>query len=185
MNYTVITEDDFYALLKKESIEMTELPRLLIRRLEENEMKISVAESCTGGLISKLLTDEPGVSEVFDCGVCSYANCIKEKLLGVKAQTLESFGAVSPQTATEMAQGVRLLAKAHIGISTTGIAGPSGGSADKPVGTVFIGVSSADQTKVIKADFTAKNNNRDKNRQLSAHLAIYCAFASIQAVSDL
>ncbi len=179
MNYTVITEDEFKAILKNESIDEKELPRLLISKLEKRGMKVSVAESCTGGLISKLLTDEPGVSEVFDCGVCSYANCIKEKLLGVKSDTLKAFGAVSPQTAYEMAQGVRKLANAHIGISTTGIAGPTGGSAEKPVGTVFIGISSENETKVIKADFTAKNNNRDKNRQLSAHLAIYCAFASI------
>lgn len=179
MNYTVVTENDFYGLLKKENAQMTELPGLLISKLEKKGLKISSAESCTGGLISKLLTDEPGVSEVFDCGVCSYANCIKEKLLGVKSETLESYGAVSPQTASEMAQGVRRLANAHIGISTTGIAGPSGGSAQKPVGTVFIGISTESETKVIKADFTAKNNNRDKIRQLSAHLAIYCAFASI------
>lgn len=179
MNYTVVTENDFYDLLKKENADMTELPRLLISKLEKKGLKVSSAESCTGGLISKLLTDEPGVSEVFDCGVCSYANCIKEKLLGVKSETLESYGAVSPQTASEMAQGVRRLANTHIGISTTGIAGPSGGSAQKPVGTVFIGISTESETKVIKADFTAKNNNRDKIRQLSAHLAIYCAFASI------
>lgn len=179
MNYTTITEDDFYRILEKENINQKELPRLLISKLEDKGMKIATSESCTGGLISKLLTDEPGVSEVFDCGVCSYANCIKEKLLGVRSETLAIFGAVSPQTASEMAQGVRKLANAHIGISTTGIAGPSGGSALKPVGTVFIGISSESETKVIKADFTAKNNNRDKNRQLSAHLAIYCAFASI------
>ncbi len=179
MNYTTITEDDFYAILEKENIDEKELPRLLISKLEKKSMKVSVAESCTGGLISKLLTDEPGVSEVFDCGVCSYANCIKEKILGVKSETLKNFGAVSPQTAYEMSQGVRRLANAHIGISTTGIAGPTGGSAEKPVGTVFIGISLEGETRVIKADFTAKNNNRDKNRQLSAHLAIYCAFASI------
>lgn len=179
MNYTVITEEDFCEILKNENIEENELPRLLISRLEKKGIKVSVAESCTGGLISKLLTDEPGVSEVYDCGVCSYANCIKEKVLGVKAETLESYGAVSPQTAAQMAQGVRKLANAHIGISTTGIAGPSGGSEEKPVGTVFIGISTESETKVIKADFTAKKNNRDKNRQLAARLAIYCAFTSI------
>ncbi|MBQ8001269.1 MAG: CinA family protein [Ruminococcus sp.] len=179
MNYTTITEDDFCRILEAKGIDQKELPRLLISKLEDKGMKIATSESCTGGLISKLLTDEPGVSEVFDCGVCSYANCIKEKLLGVKSETLESFGAVSPQTASEMAQGIRKLASSHIGISTTGIAGPSGGSDKKPVGTVFIGISSESETKIIKADFTAKNNNRDKIRQLSAHLAIYCAIASI------
>ncbi len=179
MDYTVITEKDFELLLKNENTEADSLPKLLIKKLEEKGMKVSVAESCTGGLISKLLTDEAGVSEVYDCGVCSYANRIKEKLLGVKSETLRKFGAVSPQTAYEMAQGIRLLAGADIGVSTTGVAGPTGGTIEKPVGTVFIGVSTKGETRVIKADFTAKKNNRDKNRQLSAHLAIYCAIASI------
>lgn len=179
MNYTTITEEEFLQLLKKENIDFLSLPRLLISRLEKNGMKVATAESCTGGLISKLLTDEPGVSEVFDCGVCSYANIIKEKVLGVSGDDLNTFGAVSPQVAAQMAQGVRKLANADLGLSTTGIAGPTGGSDEKPVGTVFIGISTEDKTKVIKADFSAKINNRDKNRQLAAHLAIYCGFSSI------
>ncbi|MBQ1977124.1 MAG: CinA family protein, partial [Ruminococcus sp.] len=136
-------------------------------------------ESCTGGLISKLLTDEPGVSAVFDCGVCSYANIIKENVLGVSGKDLSEKGAVSPEVAAQMAQGVRKLAKADLGLSTTGIAGPSGGSEEKPVGTVFIGISTKNKTEVIKADFSANFNNRDKNRQLAAHLALYCGFSSI------
>ena len=178
MEYKVITEEDFYALLEKENIDAKKLPRILINKLQDKGMKIAVAESCTGGLISKLLTDEPGVSSVYDCGVCSYANAVKEKVLGVKSETLSTFGAVSPHTAFEMAQGVKSLAGADIGVSTTGIAGPDGGTREKPVGTVFIGVSAADNTKVIKADFTAKKNNRDKNRQLSAHLSLYCVITS-------
>lgn len=179
MEYTVITEKDFELLLQKENTEAENLAKLLIKKLEDKGMKVAVAESCTGGLISKFLTDEAGVSEVYDCGVCSYANHIKEKVLGVKSETLKSFGAVSPHTALEMAQGVRLLAGADVGVSTTGVAGPTGGTKEKPVGTVFIGISTKDETRVIKADFTAKKNNRDKNRQLSARLAIYCAIASI------
>ncbi len=179
MNFTVITEEDFLRSLEENNIDFLSLPRLLISRLEQNGMKVAVAESCTGGLISKLLTDEPGVSEVFDCGICSYANCIKEKLLGVDADSLKSLGAVSPQVAAQMAQGVRALANADLGLSTTGIAGPSGGSPEKPVGTVFIGICTKDKTEVIKADFSANFNNRDKNRQLAAHLAIYCGFSSI------
>lgn len=179
MEYKVITEDEFLSLLAKENIDAKELPRILINKLQDKGMKIAAAESCTGGLISKLLTDEPGVSSVYDCGVCSYANAIKEKVLGVKADTLCTFGAVSPHTAAEMAQGVRNLASANIGVSTTGIAGPDGGTPEKPVGTVFIGIATEDKTRVIKADFTAKKNNRDKNRQLAAHLAIYCAITSI------
>ncbi len=179
MNYTVITQEEFLQALEANNIDFLSLPRLLISRLEQKGMKVAVAESCTGGLISKLLTDEPGVSEVYDCGICSYANCIKEKILGVNADTLKSYGAVSPQVAAQMAQGVRTLANADLGLSTTGIAGPTGGSAEKPVGTVFIGISTKDKTEVIKADFSANFNNRDKNRQLAAHLAIYCGFSSI------
>ncbi len=179
MNYETITEIEFLETLKKENIEFLSLPRLLISKLEKSGMKVATAESCTGGLISKLLTDEPGVSEIFDCGICSYANAVKEKILGVNSDDLKEKGAVSPEVAAQMAQGVRKLANADMGISTTGIAGPSGGSEEKPVGTVFIGIATADKTKVIKADFSANFNNRDKNRQLAAHLAIYCGFSSI------
>ena len=179
MDYKVITEKDFCEILKKENIDFLSLPRLLIDKLEKANMKVATAESCTGGLISKLLTDEPGVSEVFDCGVCSYANIIKENILGVSGKDLREKGAVSPEVAAQMAQGVRKLAKAELGLSTTGIAGPSGGSEEKPVGTVFIGISTKNKTEVIKADFSANFNNRDKNRQLAAHLALYCGFSSI------
>ena len=179
MNFETITEVDFEALLKKDNIDPRSLPKLIIKQLEANGMKVATAESCTGGLISKLLTDEAGVSEVFDCGICSYANCIKENLLGVSNKDLVKFGAVSVQVAAQMADGVRKLANADIGISTTGIAGPTGGSKEKPVGTVFIGVSTKKLIKVIKGDFSANFNNRDKNRQLAAYLAIYCGFSSI------
>ncbi|MBR3971611.1 MAG: nicotinamide-nucleotide amidohydrolase family protein [Ruminococcus sp.] len=179
MNFETITEETFEEILKKENTDFDSLAKLLIKKLEAKGMKVATAESCTGGLISKLLTDEAGVSEVFDCGVCSYANCIKEKVLGVSADDLKNFGAVSPQVAAQMAEGVRALAGADMGISTTGIAGPTGGSVEKPVGTVFIGISTGDKTRVVKGDFSAKFNNRDKNRQLSSCLAIYCGFSSI------
>lgn len=179
MDITTITEQNFEEILAGENIDSASLPRMLIEKLQENKMKVAVAESCTGGLISKLLTDESGVSAVYDCGVCSYANSIKEKLLNVSPETLSVFGAVSAQTAFEMAQGIRTLAQADMGIATTGVAGPTGGTDEKPVGLVYIGISAKDKTWVIKADFTAKNNNRCKNRQLASALAIYCGFASI------
>lgn len=179
MEVKVITEQDFEKILKEENITFEDIPKILIEKLKEKGMKIAAAESCTGGLISKLLTDESGVSAVFDCGVCSYANQIKEKVLGVKRETLETLGAVSPETAMEMAQGVRSLANAQIGISATGIAGPTGGSEEKPVGTVYIGVGTEENTQVIRGQFSARNDSRDKNRQLSAYLALYCAFRSI------
>ncbi len=179
MNIKVITQDMFKDLLIKDNIREEDLPALFVSKLLKKGLKVATAESCTGGLISKLLTDQPGVSQVFDCGVCSYANSIKEKVLGVNGDTLLEKGAVSPETAFEMAQGIRRLAAADIGISTTGIAGPTGGTPEKPVGLAYIGVSVKDSTYVFKADFCAKNNNRDKNRQLTAALAIYCGIASI------
>lgn len=179
MDYKVITENDFCSILKKENIDINTLPSMFVSKLINTKTKVATAESCTGGLISKLLTDQSGVSAVFDCGVCSYANEIKEKILGVDAETLSTKGAVSPEVAAQMAQGIRRLANADIGLSTTGIAGPSGGSEEKPVGTIFIGVSTEKGTQVFKADFSANFNNRDKNRQLAAYLAIYCGFSSI------
>ncbi len=176
MDFERITEDEFLSLLKKDGIDLNDIPKLLVEKLSQKGMKIATAESCTGGLISKLITDVDGASAVFDCGVCSYANEIKEKLLGVKQETLKDLGAVSPQTAKEMAEGVRKLSGAHIGISTTGIAGPSGGTASKPVGTIYIACANGAKTDIVLANFAAKNNPRCKNRQLAAALALYCAF---------
>jgi PncC family amidohydrolase len=115
------------------------LGELLIKR----GLTLAVAESCTGGLVSHRITNVSGSSGYFLGGVTAYANEAKIKLLGVKAETLEKFGAVSLQTVLEMAIGVREVLSADIGISTSGIAGPTGGTPDKPVGTVWIGISSA------------------------------------------
>ena len=112
----------------------------LVTVLKEKKLTISCAESCTGGLVAKTITDVSGCSSVFYGGVVSYDNSVKMGLLGVREDTLKAFGAVSEQTAKEMAQGVSSACKTSIGISTTGIAGPDGGSAEKPVGTVYIGV---------------------------------------------
>ena len=102
-------------------------------------LTISVAESCTGGLIGHLITSIPGSSAYFAGGIISYSNQSKCDLLGVSPATLEQYGAVSDQTAREMATGVKERLKSDIGISVTGIAGPDGGSVEKPVGTVFMG----------------------------------------------
>lgn len=104
--------------------------------------KAATAESCTGGLLSAAITSVSGSSEVFELGVCSYANRIKQEALGVSAEALEKYGAVSEQVAMEMAQGVMERSGSDFGVSTTGIAGPTGGSEEKPVGTVWIGVCS-------------------------------------------
>ena len=109
--------------------------------LRQRGWQLAVAESCTGGLVGHLLTNVPGSSDYFLGGVISYANAAKLNLLGVHLETLETFGAVSRQTVLEMAGGVRHLLSADVGLSVSGIAGPGGGTAGKPVGLTWIGLS--------------------------------------------
>lgn len=111
------------------------------RLLRERGLTLALAESCTGGLIGHRVTEVPGSSEYFLMGVVSYSNDAKERLLGVRPETLRDHGAVSTQAAEEMAVGIRRLAGADLGLSTTGIAGPGGGTPDKPVGTVCVGLA--------------------------------------------
>ena len=116
----------------------------VVKLLWSKGKKAATAESCTGGLVSAAITSVSGSSEVFEMGVCSYANRIKQEALGVSAEALERYGAVSEQVAAEMAQGVMERSGSDYAVATTGIAGPTGGSEEKPVGTVWIGVSSKD-----------------------------------------
>ncbi|RLB12927.1 MAG: competence/damage-inducible protein A [Deltaproteobacteria bacterium] len=118
--------------------------------LRENALTLSVAESCTGGLIGHRITNVPGSSDYFMGGVVVYSNAAKIRMLGVNPDTLNRFGAVSAETAREMAQGIRQYMDTDLGIAVTGIAGPSGGTKEKPVGTVFIGLSTA------KEEFTRR-----------------------------
>lgn len=127
----------------------TNLEFEVVNALKSAKKTLAVAESCTGGLISKRITDVAGASEIYLGGVVAYANEVKTALLGVDPETLKKFGAVSEQTAAEMARGVRLRLGSDIGISTTGIAGPGGGTPEKPVGLVYIGVSTKEKTSVI------------------------------------
>jgi PncC family amidohydrolase len=113
----------------------------LVTLLRSEKLTIATAESCTGGLIAKLITDVPGSSQVFVGGVVSYSNGMKMKWLGVKQETLDSFGAVSETTVSEMVDGILTETGAHFGIAVSGIAGPTGGTLEKPVGTVYIGVA--------------------------------------------
>ncbi len=122
-------------------IDVGSLEHAVVVSLRKKKLTLACAESCTGGLMSKRITDIGGSSDVFCGGCVTYANEAKMKLLGVKAETLDEFGAVSEQTAREMARGVREALGVDIGVSITGIAGPGGGSPEKPVGTVYVGIS--------------------------------------------
>ena len=171
---------EFLELLAQENIEESELPALLIEALTKAKKRIATAESCTGGMVSAAITSVSGASAVFDCGVCSYANFIKHKIVGVREETLSTYGAVSDRTAAEMARGVRLLAGADIGISTTGIAGPLGGSRYKPVGLVYIGVSTEMGLHTEKMLLGENNADRERIRELAVAAALYFALKEIE-----
>jgi PncC family amidohydrolase len=140
-------------------VDVGSLEVAVIRFLKENGLTLCTAESCTGGLIAKRLTDVSGASEVFLGGCVTYANSAKEGLIGVSHESLEKFGAVSEQVALEMARGVRKAVGADIAVSTTGIAGPDGGTPEKPVGTVWIAVNF--KGEVISLLLQLENKGRD------------------------
>ena len=119
----------------------------LLSLCREKGVTLATAESCTGGMIGTTLTSIPGASDVFLGGIISYANSAKETLLGVPKETLASHGAVSKESAEAMAQGAQKALGATLAVSVTGIAGPGGGTAEKPVGTVYIGISFKDITQ--------------------------------------
>jgi competence/damage-inducible protein CinA-like protein len=132
-------------------------------------LTLSLAESCSGGLIAKRITDIPGSSRYFCEGVVTYSNDAKMRLLGVPSELLESCGAVSSECASAMAKGVRLASGSDLGLAVTGIAGPDGGSEDKPVGTVFISLAAPDGCWTKRFQF---GGNRDEIRTLTAWTAL-------------
>ena len=137
--------------------------------LSSHNMTLAVAESCTGGLLGKMITDISGSSRYFWGGVISYSNQAKQQLLGVRSATLNNHGAVSRATALEMAQGVKRMAGTHLGVAITGIAGPDGGSTEKPVGLVYIAVVGDNLEQVREMHFVG---SRDAIRMLSAKSAL-------------
>jgi len=127
-----------------------QLETVIVRLLTQGKQTLALAESCTGGFIANRLTNVPGASAVLWGGAVSYANEAKMKFLGVQQSTLAEHGAVSEETAREMAEGARRVSGANYALSATGLAGPDGGTAEKPVGTVFIGFASAEKSRAYK-----------------------------------
>lgn len=152
---------------------MKQIAEKLVNILREKGMHIATAESCTGGMVSAAITSVAGSSEVFDGGIVSYANEVKHRILSVSEETLSSVGAVSEECAREMAEGVRRLMKADIGISLTGIAGPGGGTREKPVGTVYLGVSDSMETYAVRLSLSG---DRDTVRKESVKAALCEAY---------
>ena len=131
----------------------------IILKLIEKNLTISTAESCTGGLLGKTITSVPGASSIYGYGFITYANEAKENILGVSSSTLKTLGAVSPETACEMAEGARRVSKSDIAVSTTGIAGPGGGTDEKPIGLVYIAISYKDTTNYKKLNLSGDRDS--------------------------
>jgi nicotinamide-nucleotide amidase len=141
------------------------------RLLQERDATLALAESCTGGLLAKRLTDMPGSSAYFQEGLVTYSNESKERLLGVPHDLIMEHGAVSEPVAREMAEGARRVSGADYGLSVTGVAGPDGGTQEKPVGLVFVGISDSNNTFAEKLDLTAWARSRGSIRERSANRA--------------
>ncbi len=148
---------------------MEELMENVAEMLTENGLTVATAESCTGGLIGDTLTSIPGSSAYYEGGVISYSNALKQRFLNVTAETLERHGAVSEQTAREMAAGIRDAAGVDVGIATTGIAGPGGGTPGKPVGLVYIGLADVSGVTVNRHVF---DGSRRENKIATCRAAL-------------
>ena len=143
--------------------------KLIGKMLADRGLTISVAESCTGGLIGSIITDVPGSSRYFLGGIIAYSNQSKMEILNVSSGTIAEHGAVSDQTVLEMAGGVKRLFNSHLGLAVTGIAGPEGGSREKPVGTVFIGLAAEDRIFTAGHRF---HGTRGEIKQETARMAL-------------
>ena len=148
------------------------LEQVVVNGLTEQRLHLATAESCTGGLLAKRITDVSGSSDVFEMGVVTYANRIKTLLIDVPEDILEQYGAVSEQVARAMAQGVRKRAGSDLGIGITGIAGPNGGTKEKPVGLIYIAITNGTDTWVRKMPGTGRARSREYQRTLATSNAL-------------
>ena len=155
------------------------LEEKIVREVQKRGYTITTAESCTGGLLAGRILNVSGASAVYNEGHITYSNEAKERLLGVSHDTLEQFGAVSEQIAAEMALGAARVASANVGLSTTGIAGPGGGTPEKPVGLVYIGCA-------INGDVTVKEcrfaGNREENRNAAVEAVLELLIDELETV---
>ena len=157
--------------MKELSFNCNKTAQLVLDALRGTGLCFATAESCTGGLVGQLITALPSSSEVYAGGIISYSNEVKMKVLSVKEDTLEAYGAVSTETAAEMAEGVLALTGADVAVSVTGIAGPTGAVPGKPVGTVCFGIATKNNTKAYRKQF-GENNTRDEIRNMAADFAL-------------
>jgi nicotinamide-nucleotide amidase len=162
---------------------MTQVDRKLLNKistlLNKKKLSISTAESCTGGFISHTLTNISGSSNYFDRGIVTYSNDSKKELLNVSNKLLEEHGAVSEQVAKAMAENIRKLSNTDIGLSTTGIAGPNGGTKEKPVGLVYIGISTKENIIVKKFNF---KEDRIKNKIATCNAALNLLYEQLETM---
>lgn len=152
------------------------MEKKLVSLLRENKMRITTVESCTGGLLAAGIVNVSGASEIFYEGFITYANSAKETYAGVKKESLDKYGAVSSQVAMEMAQGAAQKTGADVAVSVTGIAGPDGGTQEKPVGLVYIGCHVKGKTEYKECHF---NGDRLKNREDSVKAALLFTIDSV------
>lgn len=151
-------------------VDYTCIEEAVVELLREKKLKVATAESCTGGFIAKRITNISGSSDVFECGIVSYSNRIKNEILGVSADDLEKFGAVSETVACQMAEGALKVSGADIAVSVTGLAGPNGDGTDKPVGLSYIGL--ADKNNSWVTELKTGRTDRDYNRYVNASTAL-------------
>ncbi len=159
------------------------LENTVVNLFREKGLTIATAESCTGGLVSQRITEVSGSSDVLLCGLCTYSNDMKVKVLGVSEKTLELHGAVSKEVVSEMARGARNVSGADVAVAVSGIAGPTGGTEQKPVGLIYVGVSSEKYEEVVELKLGNRYTDaRSFNRTFSASKALFMAISAANAL---
>lgn len=159
-------------VLKMTELDLIKLAEKAVKKLKEQNKTLALAESCTGGWVSKIITDVSGASAVYQGGVCSYSNDVKMKILGVKEETLATLGAVSEDVAVQMAEGVRNAINSDIGIGLTGIAGPLSDNTEKPVGLIYIAITDGNQTRCTELRNNFTDDVRLQNRISAVETAL-------------